>query len=108
MSMTEIRQGYFKCYYCIHFSTNDESDYLKHGAQSHLYKPLFPNETELKRYNLKPQNKPWEKRKITEEEAEERLARWAEKRLREENKRKEQGVENKITTTFDKRLKRDN
>ena len=56
--MTEIRsEGYYKCYHCIHFSTN-EHEYLKHGVQNHLYKRLFPNETELKDYNLKPQNKP--------------------------------------------------
>lgn len=95
--MTEIRQEYFRCYYCTHFSTDEENEYLKHGAQNHLYKPLFPNQTDLERYNLRPQNKPWEKCKITEEEAEERLARWAEKRLKEENKRKEKGVEDKVT-----------
>lgn len=95
--------GYYKCYHCTDFSTNDEHEYLKHGVKNHLYKPLFPNETELERYNLKPQNKPWEKCNITEEEAMERLAIWVEKRIREENKRGEQDVEVNIVT-FDPKL----
>jgi hypothetical protein len=102
MSMSEpIVDSYYKCYHCAHFSTNLESEYLKHGVQNHLYKPLFPNETELKRYNLRPQNKPWEKCSITEEEAIDRLAGWVEKRIREEKKRKQQDQEDKIIATFD-------
>lgn len=101
--MTEIKlEAYYKCYYCIQLSTNDEDEYLRHGAQNHLYKPLFPNQTELERYDLRPQNKPWEKCNITENEAKDRLARWVEKRIKgEESKTEEQGVEDKITETFD-------
>jgi hypothetical protein len=68
-----------------------------------LYKPLFPNETELERYNLIPQNKPWEKCNITEEEVNERLARWVEKRIREEIKKRVQDVEDKIPVTLESR-----
>jgi hypothetical protein len=54
----------YSCYYCDKagkkFETNDESKYLKHGAQKHYKKPMFPNLTELKKYGLKYQNKTWE------------------------------------------------
>jgi hypothetical protein len=48
---------------------------------------MFPNDAELERYRLKPQNQPWEKYNITEKEAWEKLARWAEKRLKSEIKK---------------------
>jgi len=82
-------EAYYKCYHCVHFSTNDQNEYLTHGAQNHLYKPLFPNQTELERYNLRPQNKTWEKCNITEEEVTDRLAKWVEKRIREEENKTE-------------------
>jgi CDP-glycerol glycerophosphotransferase (TagB/SpsB family) len=84
---------YYKCYHCLQFSTNDEKEYLGHGVQNHLYKPLFPNETELECYSLRPQNKPWEKCNITEEEAKERLASWVEKRIREDEERQKKKAE---------------
>jgi hypothetical protein len=83
--MTTIPQ-YYQCYHCNNFSTNIEEEYLRHGAKEHLYKPLFPNETELTQYNLTAQNKPWEKPIRTEEEVEEHLARWAEKRMNEDQR----------------------
>lgn len=75
----------YSCYYCEKdglppeqvFHTNDRTLYEKHGVLNHLYKPLYPNETELKKYGLNPQDKAWEKCVITKKEAEEKLARWA-------------------------------
>jgi hypothetical protein len=51
--------------------------YEKHGVLNHLYKPLYPNETELLKYGLNLQGRTWEKCNMTRKEAEERLARWA-------------------------------
>jgi hypothetical protein len=69
----------YQRYYCP-YKTDDENQYLRHGARYHLYLPMFPNEADPQRYNLAPQGKPWEKSKITVEEAERRLSAWAEKR----------------------------
>lgn len=87
--MTDDKPQYYQCYYCNGFSTNIENEYLRHGAKEHLYKPLFPNKTELTQYNLTAQDKPWEKPIRTEKEAEEHLARWAEKRTNEELKQEQ-------------------
>jgi hypothetical protein len=76
----------FKCYYCK-FSTDFEHAYLKHGALKHFGKPLFPNEPEMIRYQLEPQNRQWEKPFGTEEQVKERLAIWAEKRMKEEKEK---------------------
>jgi hypothetical protein len=82
----------YQCYFCP-FKIDNENQYLRHGAGYHLYLPMFPNEADLQRYNLIPQSKPWEKSKITVEEAERRLQAWAEKHGRPRNgnnhKRKE-------------------
>ena len=76
----------FSCYYC-NFSTDFESDYLKHGATKHNGRPLFPNEAEMIRYRLEPQNKKWEKPFGTQKQAEDRLIKWAEKRMKEEKEK---------------------
>jgi hypothetical protein len=72
----------FKCYYCK-FETYDEKEYLKHGALNHLYKPLFPNETELRTLELEPQRQRWEYPLKTEKEAWDSLRDWVGKRLKE-------------------------
>jgi hypothetical protein len=87
--MAEDIPQYYQCYHCNNFSTNIEDQYLRHGAREHLYKPLFPNATELVKYNLVPQGKNWEKPLRTEAEAREHLARWAEKRIREDEQREQ-------------------
>ena len=71
--------NYYQCYFCT-YKIDGENQYLRHGARYHLYLPIFPNEADLQRYNLTPQGKPWEKSKITVEEADGRLSAWAEKR----------------------------
>jgi hypothetical protein len=81
----------YQCYFCP-YKTEDEDQYLRHGVRSHLYLPMFPNEADLERYNLTPQGKPWEKSKITEEEAERRLQAWAEKRDRHRNNNRKKEV----------------
>ena len=86
----------FCCYYC-NFETDDEDLYLQHGVTKHLNKPMFPNEAEMRRYQLEPKNLRWEKPFGTEEEARERLARWAEKRMKEEH---EKAKEPKQTKTY--------
>lgn len=58
---------------------------------------MFPNEAEMRRYQLEPKNLRWEKPFGTEEEARERLARWAEKRMKEEH---EKAKEPKQTKTY--------
>lgn len=77
-----------RCYYC-NFSTNFEDEYLKHGVAKHYGKPLFPNEPEMIKYELEPQNRHWEKPYGTLEEAKERLALWAEKRMKQEKEKPE-------------------
>jgi hypothetical protein len=79
-SSNHKRQPYYKCYYCD-YSTEREDMYLRHGVVEHTYKPIYPNEVELQKYNLTPQGKPWEHFNMTVEEADERLRRWAEKRM---------------------------
>jgi hypothetical protein len=79
-----VHTPYYQCYHCNNFSTDIELEYLRHGAKEHLYKPLFPNITELQQYNLKPQGKKWEKPVRTEREAQKHLQDWVEKREREE------------------------
>lgn len=74
----------YQCYYCP-YNTDDEDQYLRHGVRYHLYLPMFPNEVDLERHNLTPQRKPWEKSKITVEEAERRLRACAEKHGRPRN-----------------------
>ena len=81
--MASIDMSTYHCYYC-NFECNTEAEYLKHGALTHLYKPLFPNQTELRTLGLKPQRKPWEEPIRTEQEAIDHLADWAYKRMQEE------------------------
>jgi hypothetical protein len=50
----------FQCYHCNSFQTNDETDYVRHGVKHHLYKPMFPSKTDLRRHRLEPQGKSWE------------------------------------------------
>lgn len=76
----------FACYYCK-FQTDWEEEYAKHGLSEHRYKPMFPNEAELQRYNLKSQGKRWEQPFMTKEQAEDNLAAWAEKRMKQENEK---------------------
>ena len=76
----------FHSYYC-NFSTESEDQYLSHGVTKHFGKSLFPNESEMIRYQLEPQNRHWEKPYGTEEQARERLARWAEKRMKQEGEK---------------------
>jgi hypothetical protein len=78
-----MTESYYKYYYCI-FSTDFEDEYIKHGVLEHLYKPMFPNPTDLILYNLAPQGKSWEKPLCSEEEAERRLVRWVEKGLKKQ------------------------
>ena len=91
------RMGNFACYYC-NFSTDFEDVYLKHGVTKHYCKPLFPNESEMIKYELEPQNRKWEKPYGTLEEAKERLAKWAEKRRKQEHENPPE--EQKEVTTY--------
>ena len=56
-------QYQYSCYFCANTGkkseTNDKSEYLKHIGLS-INKPAFPIKTELKKYGLTPQGKPWE------------------------------------------------
>jgi hypothetical protein len=36
----------FQCYFCP-YETEDEDQYIRHGAKYHLYLPMFPNEAYL-------------------------------------------------------------
>jgi DNA replicative helicase MCM subunit Mcm2 (Cdc46/Mcm family) len=53
-----------RCYYCdikgSVFETNSEREYLKHGNQKHLNKPMYPNKACLVKHGLKPQEREWE------------------------------------------------
>ena len=49
------------------FLTNDREQFEKYGVLNHFYKPLYPNETELQKYGLKPQGRTWEKCNIFRE-----------------------------------------
>jgi hypothetical protein len=74
----------FNCYHC-NFKTDSEQEYVTHGLSFHRYKPMFPNEAELERYHLIPQGKRWEKPFMSKEKAEDNLATWAEKRMKQEH-----------------------
>lgn len=58
-----------RCYYCAKngngkvFETYDEGEYLKHGILKHYNKPMYPNGTTIKKYNLIPQGQSWENKK---------------------------------------------
>jgi hypothetical protein len=89
------QEKYYRCYYCYRFETDNESKYITHGVNEHLYKPLFPNEVEIIKYNLPPQGKPWEKCNITVKEANDRLSKWAEKRKKVKHHQKQSKLEEK-------------
>ena len=77
---------YYNCYYC-NYHTDWEQQYIEHGMLKHKFKPIFPNQAELERHHLEPQGQRWEQPFMTEEQAKENLAIWAEKRMKQEKEK---------------------
>lgn len=59
------RTLFYSCYVCAKdgddFSTDIEDEYVRHGGDHYPNTLLYPTKTEIEKYGLKPQGKPWER-----------------------------------------------
>jgi hypothetical protein len=55
----DVEEGYYRCYYCDEYKSNDEREYTIHVINVHG-KRAFPDKAEIEKEGLTPQGKPWE------------------------------------------------
>lgn len=60
-TLIENKKEIFRRYYNCDVQFNTREAYLKHCVNIHPHRTAFPSKTEIEKYNLKPQGKPWER-----------------------------------------------